>query len=305
MEISGIISQMAVLFLILAVGYGANKLKILDGDSDKLLTKIVLNLAMPCTILNSVMSGNIEITGTEALFFMIMILLTFAIAFAIVIPAPKLLKVSKKDSGIIRYLIAFGNVGFMGFPVAESIFGVQSAFYVALFNIPFSLLAFSVGIIMVSGKGEKIKPSVFINPSLIASLLALIIFALNIPVPRILAKTAGLLGQITTPAAMLIIGSTLASISVKEVFGQWRLYPISIIKLIVVPLITWLILKIFIADELMLGILTVMAGMPAATSASMLCMEYGGNERLASKGVFITTLFSVVTIPLLVMFISA
>lgn len=305
MDISEIISQMAVLFIILAIGYGLNKLKVLDSNSDKLLTRLVLNLAMPCTIINSVLSRDNVVSGRDTAFFMLMILLTFAIAFALVIPLPMLLKNRKEDSGLYRYLIVFGNVGFMGFPVAMSVFGAESAFYVALFNIPFSLLAFSVGILMVSGSGGKINPKLFINPSLIAAVLAILIFSLKISVPGIITRTAGQLGQLTTPVAMLVIGSTLAAIPPSEVFGQWRLYPVSFIKLIAVPLITWLVLRLLIDDPLMLGVLVVLAGMPTATSATMICMEYGGNERLASKGVFITTLFSLITIPLLAIMLFA
>jgi predicted permease len=99
---------------------------------------------------------------------------------------------------------------------------------------------------------------------------------------------------------MLIIGSTLASIPFKKVFTQWRLYPVTVIKLLIVPVVTWLVLRLFIHDALMLGILVVLSGMPTATSATMISMEYGGNERLASTGVFITTLFSLASIPALV-----
>ena len=291
---------MAVLFLVLAVGYAANKLKIMTGESNKLLTKLVINIAMPCTILNSVISGDVGITGGQALFFVLMIILTFIIAFLLVIPIPRLLNTPKEDTGIYQFMVVFGNVGFMGFPVVQSIFGTASIFYVALFNIPFTILSFSLGIIMVAGRGEKINPKLFINPALIGAAVAIFIFATKITVPSILSSTTEIIGQLTTPAAMLIIGSTLASIPIKEVFSQWRLYPISLLKLFIVPVITWLVLRLFITDELMLGVLVVLSAMPTATNATMLSMEYGGNEKLASKGVFITTLLSVATIPLLV-----
>jgi hypothetical protein len=137
MQISAIISQMAVLFLILAIGYIANRFRIMTAESNSLLTKIVINIAMPCTILSSVMSGEVEMTGNEALFFGLMIALTYIIAFILVIPVPRLLRSPKEDAGLYRFLIVFGNVGFMGFPVAQTIFGSASVFYVALFNIPF------------------------------------------------------------------------------------------------------------------------------------------------------------------------
>jgi predicted permease len=299
MQISAIIKQMTVLFLVLSVGYSANKLKVMSGASNSLLSKMVMNITMPCTILSSVMSGEVTMTENEALFFGLMILCTFVIASILIIPVPYLIKAPAADKGLYRFLIAFGNVGFMGFPVTYSIFGQASVFYVALFNIPFTIIAFSVGIVMVAGKKGRIDLKLFINPSLIASIATIMLFALKIETPVVIAETADLLGRVTTPAAMLIIGSTLASIPVKKVFSQWRLYPVTLLKLIVVPIITWAVLRLFIRNDLMLGILVVLSGMPTATAATMIALEYGGNDRLASTGVFITTLFSVVTIPAL------
>jgi predicted permease len=102
------------------------------------------------------------------------------------------------------------------------------------------------------------------------------------------------------PAAMLIIGSSLGDMSLKEVFSDWRLYLLAPVKLIAIPVIIWSVLLLFVANPLILGIATVLASMPVATNTTMLCIEYKGNEALASKGVFITTILSVATIPLTV-----
>jgi predicted permease len=144
--------------------------------------------------------------------------------FIIVVPLPRLLRAPKSDHGLYRFMVIFGNVGFMGFPVIQSIFGAGAVFYVSLFNIAFSVLCFSIGIIMVSGKGTKLELKLLINPTMAVSLLAVLIFYTKLPVPVILKDTVNLVGRMTTPSAMLIIGSTLACISVKEVFSGFRIY---------------------------------------------------------------------------------
>ncbi len=300
MNMSAIIDQLAVLFILLAVGYAANKFRILTSESNKLLTKLVINICMPCMILSSVMDGSVTATDSQAAFFMLMVIAMYALTFALVIPVPWITRFTKEDRGLSRFMVMFGNVGFMGFPMIQSIFGTGAVFYVALLNMVFTVLTFSIGVIMLSGKGEKINYKLFLNPSLFASFIAILLFAMNIKTPSVIVSTTDILGRVTTPCAMLIIGSSLAAIPLKEVFSEIRIYPLTVIKLIVVPLLTWLVLRMFITDQLMLGVLVVLSGMPTATNATMLSLEYGSNERLASKAVFITTLFSVATIPLMV-----
>ena len=301
MNLTAILSQMAVLFIILAVGYAANKFSILTAESNKLLSKLVVNIAMPCTILNSVLSGHVSSTGSDAALFMAVSFGAFALAFLLCVPLPRLLKAPKGDGGMYRFMIAFGNVGFMGFPVIQAIFGPGAAFYVSLFNIAFSVLCFSVGLVMVSGGSGKISFRFFINPTMIVSILTVILFYARIQVPSVLTDTVGLISQMTTPSSMLVIGSTLAAIPFRGVFTEKRIYPVALIKLIIIPVLTWLIFRLFIHDPLMLGVLVMLAAMPTAANATMLSMVYGGNEELASKGIFLTTLFSIATIPLLIL----
>jgi predicted permease len=301
MNLTAILSQMAVLFIILAVGYAANKFSILTAESNKLLSKLVVNIAMPCTILNSVLSGHVSSTGSDAALFMAVSFGAFALAFLLCVPLPRLLKAPKGDGGMYRFMIAFGNVGFMGFPVIQAIFGPGAAFYVSLFNIAFSVLCFSVGLVMVSGGSGKISFRFFINPTMIVSILTVILFYARIQVPAVLTDTVALISQMTTPSSMLVIGSTLAAFPFRGVFTEKRIYPVALIKLIILPVMTWLIFRLFIHDPLMLGVLVMLAAMPTAANATMLSMVYGGNEELASKGIFLTTLFSIATIPLLIL----
>ena len=300
MSMSAIITQMAILFIVMALGYAANKFKILTGESNKLLSKLVLNIAMPCTILNSVLSGEATVSGRDAAVFMLMAVIAFALFFLVAAPLPQLLRTDRNDRGLYRFMVAFGNVGFMGFPIIQSIFGTGAVFYVTIFNIVFSVLCFSIGIIMVSGKSGKFNPMLFVNPTMVASFLTVILFYTKPTIPSVITQTVDLLGQLTTPSAMLVIGSTLAAISFKEVFGEFRIYPLAAIKLLVIPVLTFLLLRLFVTDTLTIGVITVLAAMPTASNATMLSMVYGGNENLASKGIFLTTLLSVATIPFVI-----
>jgi len=299
MDMSVVLSQMAVLFILIAIGYLAGKVKLLTEQSDKFLTRTVLCITMPAMILRSVMRGDdLIITGDDAVMFILMALLGFLISFAVAIPAARALGGEKRDRGMFGYLTVFGNVSFMGLPVVYSIFGADATFYAAILNIPFILIAFSVGIIMVSGKGGKFDPRVLANPPLIAALIAILIFVTGFNTPAVAADVVNMLGDTTSPAAMLIIGSTLSRMPLKDVFSQWKLYPVTLLKLLVIPAVSWLVFRQLVTDQLMLGVLVVLSGMPSAFIATMFAMEYDGNERIASSGIFLTTLLSVVTIPL-------
>ncbi len=300
MNMSAIITQLAVLFIVIAVGYAANKWRVLSGDSNKLLSRLVINITLPCTILSSVLSGEITATGRDAAIFMLLTAAAFVIFFLLAAPLPNLLRVPAGDRGLFRFMAMFGNVGFMGFPVIQSIFGTGSLFYVTIFNIVFSVVCFSIGILMISGKGNKIRLMTFVNPTMIVSILAVILFYLKLTVPAFISDSIKLVGQLTTPSVMLLIGSTLAMFPIKEVFTNLRIYPLIVVKLLIMPIITWLVMRLFVSDPLMLGVFMVLSGMPTATNAAMLSMEYGGNEKLASTGVFLTTLFSLGTLPLLI-----
>ena len=300
MDMQVILSQMAVLFILLAVGFVGGKVKLLSVETGRFLSKIVINITAPCTILNSVLSGDVNITAGETVIFLLLSFLAYLIFILISVPSARALGGEKSNRGLYSYMAAFGNTAFMGFPVVIAIFGNASAFYVALFNIPFILLTFSLGIFLISGKGNKFNPKVLINPSIIAALAATLIAITGFRAPTVVTESVRHLGSMTTPGSMLVIGSTLAHVALKDVFSQWRLYPVTLLKLIVMPVVTWLIFKQFISSELLLGILVVLSAMPTAAMAAMVSIEYGGNERLASGGVSMTTLISGATIPLIV-----
>jgi predicted permease len=165
------------------------------------------------------------------------------------------------------------------------------------------LLLYTVGILLAAKSGgntEKLSLKKCINPGVISVLIAIILFVTRLEVPTLIEKPISLLGSMTTPLSMLIIGVSLSEIKIREIFNNFRMYIFTIIKLVVIPLLVFLALSPFDLDPTLVGVTVVIAGMPVATNAVIVSTEYKGNVDLASKGVFLTTMFSVVTIPIIV-----
>ena len=301
MDMASIINQMLVLFFLLLIGYVAAKCRVITDAGNKVLTDLVLNVSLPCTILYSVMGGHATMSGLEALFFMGMVIAVYALTIGVAVITPKCLGVKGDDAGLYKFMVSFANVGFMGYPVAQAIFGPASVFYVALFCMAFNVLTYSLGVIFIAGKDTKIDAKLLITPAFISTLVSIVLFLTGVEfIPAAVTKTVETMEKVTTPVSMLTVGVTLASVPLKSIFNEWRVYVTTAIRLIILPVLTWLIFRFIIHDALQLGVLVVISGMPVAAAASMLTVQYDKNTQLAAKTVFISTVLSVVSIPLLV-----
>ena len=198
----------------------------------------------------------------------------------------------RKDRGITILLIVFINTVFLAFPIIESIYGSEAIFYASLSNIPFNVLLFSVGIAQLSDDGmASFSVKKMINPPMFAILISILLFIFR---PTIRTVAGG-----TVPLSMLIIGTSLGSISLHEIFSDWRPYVISALRLIVCPLICAAVFKGLMYHEMMLGILLIIASCPPAVMLTPICIQYGQDEALASKTICIATILSTITIPLM------
>jgi hypothetical protein len=184
-----------------------------------------------------------------------------------------------------------------------ALFGNEGMFYASMFNILFNILVFTVGRMFISGKGEKGALSIktFLSPCTVASLIALILAILKVKFPAAIGEGFETLGNLTTPAALLIIGSSLADIPLKSVLGSPKMYVIALFRLLVFPIALLYCLKLCISSELVIGISVIITAMPVATNGTMLCYQYNGDEKTMAQITFITTALSVITIPVLSM----
>ncbi len=297
---SGIIEQMLILFTIMLFGYLAYKRQIFDDAGSKTMSRLVVNITNPALIISSVV--NVEIPGSK-FDNMIVILIAFSIYIILPILAVGfrfLLPFSKLKKGDYQAMFVFTNIGFMGIPVANAVLGPSAVFYLSIFMIPFNIMLYSYGtILLTNGSDIKITLSKIMNPCVIAAIVALFIYFLNIPTHNVIRTTASTVGAVTTPVAMMIIGIELAKAKLKDVFLDYRMYLFILVKMILCPIVVWLIYRWFIHNELLLGIIVIVAGMPCGTNLTLLCKEYDQDCTLVSKAIVISTIMALITIPIL------
>ena len=306
LDMSNIVNQMLLLFLLMAAGFVANKCRVMNADFNRGLSKLVLNVTLPAMVLAAVLKADHTLHTAQVL-----ILLGVAVGlYVFLIPLgylfTKLLAVKDGEKGVYRYSFIFGNIGFMGFPVVAAIYAqdaVMAVFYASFFQLPFCFLNYTLGVHLVAGKDAPKRHlwQAALQPGVIVPIVGLALYLCNLTVPEVIVGTVDKLGSITTPASMLIIGSTVADMPLRKVFTYWRLYPATLIKVALIPAAFWGLLRLLHLplDPLMLGVAVVMAAMPTANSSTMLCHTYGGDAELAASSVVITTLASVVGVPLL------
>ena len=297
---------MLTLFAIVVVGYVAGKLDYMGGTFDKRLSKLVIDITCPALILSSAMTG--ELPDRQLIMPLLLIsVITYIVLTIVALFVPRFLTNKREDEGIIGFAIMFGNVGFMGYPVVASIFGHEAVFYAAVLNVVNTFAVFTVGTMLITGKSEvekrKFQKKVLYSTPMLAAYLTMLIVALEIDnIPSVISQPLTMIGNITVPAALLIIGSSMSQLPLRSMLGNVPVYATTVMRLGVVPVMTYYLCSLLGFSPFVVGINTVVVAMPVATYGTILCLRHGKDTTFITEVTFITTLLSMVTIPLLVMF---
>ena len=300
------ITVMTTLVAIVIVGYVAGKLGYLGGDFDRRLSSVVINITCPALILSSAMTGTLP-DRQYILPLLLISIVTYAILTAVAIWLPRLLTHKKSDEGVIGFALMFGNVGFMGYPVVAAIFGHEAVFYAAVLNVVNTFAVFTVGTILITGKneveGRHFQKKVLYSSPMISAYLTMLIVALEIDnIPEVVSQPLTMIGNITVPAALMIIGSSMSHLSLRTMLGNSSVYATTLMRLAVIPLAMYYLCGALGFSDLVVKINTVVIAMPVATYGTILCLRHEKDATLMTTITFITTLFSMLTIPLLVLF---
>jgi len=299
------IEVMATLFILVIIGYVAGKLGYLGGNFDRQLSRLVINITCPALILSSAMTG--ELPDREFILPLLLIsVITYAILTGVALVLPRYLTKDKKEEGVIGFALLFGNVGFMGYPVVASIFGHEAVFYAAVLNVVNTFAVFTIGTILITGKNEvedsRFQKKVLYSTPMLAAYLTMAIVALEINnIPTFVSQPLTMLGNITVPAALLIIGSSMSQLSFRKMVGNYTVYITSLFRLIFLPIGIYYLCLYLGFSPFVVNINTLVIAMPVATYGTILCLKYEKDTTLITEITFITTLFSMLTIPLLVM----
>lgn len=282
------------------LGYYGSSKGVLDAKAGKMLSWIVINIANPALLLNSAVGSDGKASGWELVNTAVIAVLMFAVLLVLAWFAPIVFRASEDEKGIYKLMTTFNNIGFMGFPVIAAVYGNEALLYAAVFTLPFNVLIYTYGIAMVRGKDAKqegFQWKKICNIGVVSCLIAVVLYLSSAPVP-LFAKTAiGGLSGLTGPLSMMVIGISLSSISLKELFLDRKLLAYAAVKLLVIPVIGTFIIRQFISDEILTAVCMIMLATPVASMSVMLAGQYDRNVELASKGVALTTILSVVTIP--------
>lgn len=298
MNYINILNQVIVLFLIMLVGYIARKRNIINGATNKGLSEILLRITLPAMI---IVSFNYNYSREMLLNASILFLVSAIIHVSLVFISKVLyFKYPSNVNSVLRFITVFSNCGFMGYPIVGSIYGKQGVFYTAIYNIPFNILMFTVGIMFFTQKSDfKSIRKEIINPSLISILIGLIIFIFSIKLPYPIYKSLDLIGSITTPLSMIVIGSMIAEVDIKDVLRGREIYYGAFVRLILTPMTVLFVLRLLHFKGIYLGIPVLISAMPAAANTAIMAEKYNGDSKLASRVVFVTTILSAITIPII------
>ncbi|EJO5348030.1 AEC family transporter [Clostridium botulinum] len=298
-----IINQVLILFIIMVIGIVCRKKEILDENTNKKLSELLVKVTLPCLILSSF---NYNFTGDMIKKAKMIFLYSLIIHIVLILVSGLFfIKHNEKAKRVLKFSTIFSNSGFMGYPVLETLYGKVGIFYASIFGIPFNIFMLSLGIMIYTGKKDfKDFKSILKEPGIIATFLGIIMLVFSFSLPSSINKSLQYVGSMTTPLSMIIVGSMLVDIDVKEIFSGIEAYYGALVRLIIVPVLVYIIMILLKADRFLLEICVILEAMPTAVLATVLAEEYDADVVLATKCVFITTILSIVTIPLVVYFIA-
>jgi len=298
------LNQIAVLFTFIAIGFVLAKCKILDSSAATVLSKLENNVFIPCLVLGTFMSKfTIETFKTSydlLLISTIIILIMMPLATII----SKCLTKDKFTQNIFTYGLAFANFGFMGNAVVMALFE-EIFFEYLIFTLPFWAMIYiwAVPTLLIPNENEKqtIKTRLksFLNPMFIAMCIGALIGIFNIKVPKFLKDVIDISGSCMSPVAMLLTGITVSVMDARKTFLDYKLYLVSFIRLIVIPIIF-----IFIARQLNFSSVVFCCAlcsmaMPLGLNTIVVPSAYGKDTSKATGMAVISHLISVITIPII------
>ncbi len=287
----------AVLFIYLSVGAIAYRSRIIKKEMIPGFVDFIINIIMPCMVFNSF---NQQLTADKLLSAASCLLLSFGISILSFLLGKVLyLRYSFEERCIMQYGTVVSNSGFAGLPLVSTAFGDEALFYASIFMIPTRIFMWSAGLSLFTNTNAKDTcRKVLLNPCVIACEVGLLRMALNLELPVILDTALKNIGGCSSAMSMIIIGAILAEVDIRKVIQVKVLY-LSFVRLILLPLITLGIFKLLGIGGLEMASSVLLVGMPAGSTTAILAQKYGADAEFASKCVFVSTVLSLITAPLL------
>lgn len=302
MDIMVVFQTMLKLFLLLVLGFALFKCHIFDEYTNKKISALIVNVASPMLIISSI--AGVEGSNKSIVFLMIGAGILMYIGFIIlgkiinrIFPFPK------KDWPVYECMVVFANTGFMGYPVLLDVFGQEAVFYASLIHMAFNFFVYTYAIMCLT-KGDdsefKLNFKQLLTPGIILIFVGIFIYLFDIQLPSVLMDTINSVGSLTAPLSMMMIGSSLAVYPIKDSFTDWRSYVFAFVRLMIVPFVTMIMCRLLHIDAYYANITIITNAMPVGSMVLMLATQYNANVKIVTRNIIVSTLLSVITIPIVV-----
>lgn len=302
MDIMVVFQTMLKLFLLLVLGFVLFKCHIFDEYTNKKISALIVNVASPMLIISSI--AGVEGNDKSIVFLMIGAGILMYIGFIIlgkiinrIFPFPK------KDWPVYECMVVFANTGFMGYPVLLDVFGQEAVFYASLIHMAFNFFVYTYAIMCLT-KGDdnefKLNFKQLLTPGIVLIFIGILIYLFDIQLPSVLMDTINSVGSLTAPLSMMMIGSSLAVYPIKDSFTDWRSYVFAFVRLIIVPFVTMIVCRLLHINPYYANITIITNAMPVGSMVLMLATQYNANVKIVTKNIVVSTLLSVITIPIVV-----
>mgnify|MGYP001040788795 FL=1 len=319
MSILVVLQQMVIIFILIGVGMLLYRRNMLSEATSKQISGIIINVTNPALLICSafedgpkVSLGGLSIAlAAYASVFVILIALSFLI--------PYILGVPKKLHYAYQMLTIFGNVGFIGIPLASAVLGSESLIFVSIFNLLFNLLIYTLGMSMLekaaslqaaegeispAGRHTSGRLQKLVNAGTISAAVTILCYLGDFHVPVILSSTLTYMGRATTLLSMLVLGVSVAQMAPKDIFSHPKLYVFTLLRQILVPIGCVLLMRGLIDNKLILNTMLLMVAVPAANMPLMFAKQMDMETESISQGIILTTVLSLVTVPAACLFLS-
>ena len=291
-----LLQQTIIMFLLMMLGLLLSRRGMITEQGSRDLSNVLLYAVIPCVILRSYMSefsmDKLRAMGISAVIAVIAFIASIGVAYL----------TCGTRHRIENFAVAFGNAGFIGIPLVTAVFGAEAAFYVVSYSTLVNLLQWTY--VIISGKKETINlKMVFVNPVFISMVIGLILFVAQPTLPSVVTGTIGYIADANTALAMIILGFYLSKVRLRDLFASARLYVVSAVRLLVVPAVTVLIFLLFPFARGEITLITLIAAAtPVASSTAIFAQKFDQDYRRAVSYVCLSTILSVATLPLVMLF---
>lgn len=291
------LNQIIIMFLLILVGALCYKLKLINKDTNKSLSNLVLMLVNPVVVFHSYQRA----FEKEMLMGLLISIILAVLTHVFGILCSYIFLHSKREDriGLERFAVVYSNCGFMGIPLVNGVFGSEGVFYVTAYLTVFNLFVWTQGVILVTGKKDKSTiAKAFLNPSIIAALVGFAFFTLRLSLPNVVLQSVEYIASLNTPLAMLVAGVTIIQNNIIKVFINLRIYFIAFIKLLLVPIAMLLLFQTFRLSQTITLTAVLAAACPTGAMGTLFALRYGKDSGYASQLFTMTTILSMLTIPI-------